>query len=326
MKRRDLIRILGAAIATRPVAARAQSPGVPIIGFLSSRGAGDAPQYLAAFRQGLHDLGFVEGQTVAVEYRFADNQYDRLPAMTEDLVRRRVAVIVASTIPAALAAKGANANVPIVFETAYDPISVGLVTSLNRPGGNVTGVTQLNVEVAPKRLELLHELMPDAKVMALLINPDNPGAKGQSNDALSVAKSLGIELQVLYAARDPDFDEVFAKLGPLGASALDINSDPFFTARQEQLAKLTVRHNVPAVYENREFVTAGGLMSYGGDLAEASRLTGVYAGRILKGEKPGDLPVQQVTKVQMFLNLKTAKVLGIQFPLSILGRADAVIE
>jgi putative tryptophan/tyrosine transport system substrate-binding protein len=327
MRRREFISLLGGAAAIRPLAARAQQAAMPVIGFLSPRAPGDAPELIAAFRQGLKDTGFAEGQNVAIEYRFAENHNERLPALAADLVHRQVAVIAATTTPAALAARAATAIIPIVFEMGSDAVGLGLVASLNRPGGNVTGVTQLNVQIAPKRLELLHDLVPAATVMARLVNPANAAiAESQSGGLLSAAHTLGLELHVLNASTERDFDAVFANLIQLRAGGLLIDSDPFFTARQEQLAALTVRHAVPAIYENREFAAAGGLVSYGGGITEAYRLAGVYTGRVLKGDKPADLPVQQATKVELFLNLKTAKMLGIPVPITLLGRADEVIE
>jgi putative tryptophan/tyrosine transport system substrate-binding protein len=325
-RRRDFITLLGGAVAW-PLAARAQQPAMPVIGFLTSRAPADTPQLLAAFRQGLKDTGFIEGQNVAIEYRFAGNQNERLPALAADLVHRQVSLIAATTTPAALAAKAATATIPIVFELGADPVQVGLVASLNRPGGNVTGVTQLNAELAPKRLELLHELLPTASVMALLIDPTDPtNAEAQSSSVLSAAHGLGLKLRVLNASTESDFDGVFASLTQLRAGGLVIAGHAFFTARSEQLGALAVRHAAPAVYENREFVAAGGLAGYGGGISDAYRLAGVYTGRILKGEKPGELPVQQSTKVEMFLNLKTARALGITVPLPLSGRADEVIE
>jgi putative ABC transport system substrate-binding protein len=327
MRRREFITLLGGGAVALPFAARAQQPALPVIGFLSPRAPGDAPELIAAFRQGLKDTGFADGQNVAIEYRFAENHNERLPALAADLVHRQVAVIAATTTPAALAARAATAIIPIVFEMGGDAVGLGLVASLNRPGGNVTGVTQLNVQIAPKRLELLHDLVPAATVMARLVNPANAAiAEAQSGGLLSAAHILGLELHVLNASTERDFDPVFASLIQLRAGGLLIDSDPFFTARQEQLAALTVRHAVPAIYENREFAAAGGLVSYGGGITEAYRLAGVYTGRVLKGDKPADLPVQQATKVELFLNLKTAKALGLTVPLSLLGRADEVIE
>jgi putative ABC transport system substrate-binding protein len=327
MRRREVISLLGAAAAAWPLRARAQQPALPVIGFLSSRARDDAPELLAAFLQGLQDAGFVEGQNVTIEYRFAGNQNERLSALAADLVHRQVTVIAAPTTPAALAAKSATATIPIVVATAGDPVRLGLVASLNRPGGNVTGVTLLFVEVAAKRLELLHELIPTATIVGMLVNPANPPiAEANASAVLSAARSLGLELHVLKASTERDFDGVFANLIQLRAGGLVIGGDPFFTGRQEQLAALAIRQAVPTVYENREFVAAGGLMSYGGNLPDAYRLAAVYAARILKGEKPADLPVQQSTKVELFLNLKTAKALGITVPLPLLARADEVIE
>ena len=326
MKRREFITLLGGAAAW-PLTARAQQPAMPVIGLLTLRGPSDTPQLLAATRQGLKDTGFAEGQNVAIEYRFAGNKSEQLPALAVDLVHRQVTVIVATTTSAALTAKAATTSIPIVFETGGDPVRLGLVASLNRPGGNITGVTQLSTAVAPKRLELLHELVPTATVIALLVDPTDPApAESVSRALQAAARSFGLELHVLSASSERDFDAVFAKVIQLRAGGLVIGSHAFFTARSEQLAALAVRHAVPTVYAYREFVAAGGLASYGGSVTDAYRLAGIYAARILKGEKPGELPVQQVTKVEMFLNLKTAKALGITVPLPLSGRADEVIE
>ena len=282
---------------------------------------------MAAFLQGLADVGYVEGRNVAIEYRWAEGQNDRLAALAADLVRRQVAVIAATSAPAALAAKMATTTIPIVFETAADPVKLGLVTSLSRPGGNVTGVTRLNVAIAPKRLELLHELIPTARVIALLVDPNNVAiAETNISDAQATARSLGLELHVLNASTERDFDTVFAELIRLRADGLVIGASGLFLARQEQLAKLAARHAVPAVFATREFVAAGGLMSYGGSVADSYRQVGVYTGRILKGEKPGELPVQQGTKVELYINLKSAKALGLNVPNTLIGRADEVIE
>jgi putative ABC transport system substrate-binding protein len=325
VKRRQFITMAGGAAAW-PVMARAQQP-MPVIGFLSSRGSGDDPHLVAAVRQGLKDTGYVEGQNVAIEYRFAENQNDRLPALAADLVRRRVAVITAGPTPPAIAAKAATTTIPIVFEVATDPVALGLVASLNRPGGNVTGVTNLGVEIAPKRLEMLRELLPTASNIAFLINPTSPSvAETLLRDSQTAAGTLGLHLHVLHASSERDLETTFAEMVRLRADALVIGSDPFFTARSEQLGALTVRHSLPAVYEFRDFAVAGGLIGFGSRLADAYRLAGVYTGRILKGAKPADLPVLQATRVELIINLKTAKALGITVPLPLLGRADEVIE
>jgi len=326
VNRREVISLIGGAVAW-PLAARAQQPGMPVVGFLNVASPEGYRPMVTAFRQGLQESGYVEGRNVAIEYRWAEGRSDRLPAMAADLVRRQVAVIAATTTPAALAAKAATTTIPIVFETGGDPIQLGLVVSFNRPGGNVTGVSQLNTEVMPKRLELLHELLPTVTAIALLVNPANPAlAEAVLRASRAAVQTLGLDLHVLNASAESDFDAVFANVTQLRAGGLVIGADAFFTSRQEQLAALALRHAVPAVYEYREFVTAGGLLSYGGSLPDSYRLAGVYSGRILKGEKPDELPVQQVTKVEMFLNLKTAKALGITVPLPLLGRADEVIE
>ena len=322
--RREFIVTLGGTAVAWPLAVRAQQP-MPVIGFLNGASADGYAIPALAFRQGLKDTGYVEGQNVAIEYRWAEGQYERLPAMAADLVRRQVAVIAANSA-SMLPAKAATASIPIVFTTSLDPVQLGLVASLARPGGNVTGVTSLNVEVGPKRLELLHELVPTATVVALLVNPDNPNAETLARDLEAVARRLGLQLHVLRARAERDFDTVFATLRQLRAGALVIGTDAFFTSRGEQLAALCVRHGLPAVYQTREFAMAGGLVSYGSLLTESFRMVGVYTGRILKGDKPNDLPVQQITKIEMILNLKTAKALGITVPLPLSGRADEVIE
>jgi putative tryptophan/tyrosine transport system substrate-binding protein len=324
--RRKFLATLGGAVAW-PLGAGAQQSAMPMVGFLNAASLDGYRPMVAAFRQGLQESGYVEGQNVAIEYRWADNQIDRLPALAADLVHRQVTVIAATTTAAAVAAKAATTTIPIVFEMGGDPIRLGVIASLNRPGGNVTGVTNLNAEVAPKRVELLHELVPTASVIALLINPTNPAlAEPVSRASQAAAHTLGLHLHVLNASTERDFDAVFANLIQLRAGGLVIGPDAFFAARSEQLAALAVRHAVPAVFENREFVAAGGLVGYTGSIADAYRLAGVYVARILKGEKPGELPVQRSTKVEMFLNLKTAAALGITVPLPLLGRADEVIE
>ena len=326
MRRREFIGLVGGAAAW-PVSARAQQAAIPVVGFLNPRAATDAPQFTAAFRQGLKDVGFVEGQNVLIEYRFAGNQDDRLPALAADLVDRKVAVIAAAPSQAVLAAKAATTTIPIVFEIGFDPVRLGLVASLSRPGGNLTGVTQLNEEVAPKRLELLHELVPTATAIGLLVNPAEPAvADNRTKVTMSAARTLGLKLHVLNASSDRDFESVFANLIQLQAGGLVIGGGAFLTGKSKQLAEMAVRFAVPAIFESRDFVAAGGLISYGGSITDAYRLAGVYTGRILKGERPADIPVQQATKIELFLNLKTAKVLGIAVPKTLLVAADEVIE
>jgi putative tryptophan/tyrosine transport system substrate-binding protein len=327
MRRRDFIKLIGGAAAAWPLAARTQQPGLPVVGFLDSKSPDDSAHMVAAFRRGLNESTFIEGQNVTIEFRWAQNQYDQLPVLAADLVRRRVDVIAATGGPAALAAKAASATIPIVFRLAADPIAAGLVPSLSRPGGNVTGVTSLNLEVGSKRLEFLHELVPTATIMAALVNPTNPtNAEILSRDLQATARLLGLQLHLLHASSDADIDAVFATLTELRAAGLVIGTDALFTSRDEKLAALALRYRIPTIYQWREFVAGGGLMSYGGSFADSYRLAGVYTGRILKGEKPADLPVQQATKLELFINLKTAKALGITVPPTLLALADEVIE
>jgi putative tryptophan/tyrosine transport system substrate-binding protein len=326
MKRREFITLFGGVAAAWPLAARAQ-PAMPVIGFLSSTSPQVYAVRLRAFVQGLKEEGYIEGQNVAIEYRWAGDQEDRLPVLAAELVHRRVSVIAAGGTPSSVAAKAATATIPVVFETASDPVRLGLVASLNRPGGNLTGVTNLNVEVGQKRLELLRELLPAATIIAVLVNPSAPTLTEQfMRDLQAAAPALGMQLHVLHASNDRDLDTAFAALGQLRADALVIGPYLFFTSRKEQLGALSLRHAVPAIYIYREFVAAGGLMSYGANEAETFRLVGIYTGKILKGEKPGDLPVQRSTKVELIINLKTAKALGIAVPLALSGRADELIE
>jgi putative ABC transport system substrate-binding protein len=327
IERRRFIGALGGATFAWPLAARAQRPAMPVIGFVNGSDPKRYARPLKGFLKGLEEAGYSDGRNVAIEYRWAEDHNDRLPEMVADLVRRQVAVIAATSTPAAVATKGTTTTIPIVFETGSDPIGLGLVASLNRPGGNVTGVTQINVELAPKRLEVLHELLPTAHVMALLVHPDDPAiAESTASQVLAAAGVLGLELHVLKANSESDFDAVFAKLIELRAGGLVISGGPFFISRSEQLAALTLRYAVPAIYQYREFIEAGGLMSYGSDITESYRLTGNYTGRILNGDKPADLPVQQATKVELRINLRTAKALGISVPLTLLGRVNEVIE
>jgi ABC-type uncharacterized transport system substrate-binding protein len=327
VRRRDFIQVFAGSVAAWPLAARAQAPALPVVGFLNGGTAEGYAPMVAAFRQGLNEAGYVEGRNVAIEYRWARGQYDRLPSLAADLVQQKVTVIAATTTPAALAAKAATSTVPIVFTTGGDPVKLGLVASLNRPGRNLTGVTNLNVEVVPKRLELARELFPGATTVALLVNPANPVAATVSKDLQAVADTLGVRLHVLHASTEADFEAAFATAVQLRAAALVITAaDPWFGSHAAQLGALALRHSVPAIYQYREFAAAGGLMSYGGYTTDTYRLGGVYTGRILKGEKPADLPVVQSTKVELILNLKTARALGITVPLPLSGRADEVIE
>jgi putative ABC transport system substrate-binding protein len=328
MRRRDFITLLGSAAAAWPLAARAQQgAATPVVGFLSSRGPTEDPHLITAFRQGLKEAGYVEGQSVAIEYRFAEGQYDRLPALAADLVRRRVNVIAANG-PASQAAKEATATVPIVFATGFDPIEAGLIASLSRPGENITGVWILDVDLGPKRLEVLRELVPAASLIAALVNPSDPArAETTSQELQEAARTLGVQLQILQARSDQDLETAFESLVRLRAAGLVIGGDPFFNSRAEQLGALSALYAVPAIYETPEFAAGGGLASYGGSIEDAYRLLGAYTGRVLHGEKPGNLPIQQAaTSVELILNLKTAKALGITVPRTLLARADKVIE
>ena len=301
---------------------------MPVVGFFNGGFADTYAPNAAAFVKGLAEAGYVEGRNVAIEYRWGEGHNERLPALAAEFVQRNVAVIAATSTPAALAAKAATKSIPIVFETAADPVKLGLVTSLNRPGGNLTGVTQLGAETVSKRIELLHELFPDARSVALLVNPGNPViAESAASEALAAAQKFGLKLEVLKAANDAELDAAFAGAGRLKASGLTISGgDPLFAGRNVVLAQLASRYSLPAIGAQRAFAEAGGLMSYGGDIADAYRLAGTYVGRILKGEKPADLPVQQATRIELSVNLKTAKALGITVPLTLLGRADQVLE
>jgi putative ABC transport system substrate-binding protein len=328
MKRREFITILGGVAASWPLAASAQQPAMPVIGVLISYSLDRSGQrLLSAFREGLKESGYEEGRNVAIEYRSAEGQYGRLPALAVDLVRIRSAVIAAvGGSPAALAAKLATTSLPVVFQVGVDPVEAGLVASLSRPGGNLTGVANLAVRVGPKRLELLRELVPTASDIAVLFNPTRSNAEAELRDLHGAAHLLGIKLHVLEARTDNEFETVFANVVQLRAGGLVISGDPFFNSRSEQLAALAMRHGVPAVYQFHEFAAAGGLISYGSSITDTHRLAGVYTGRVLRGEKPADLPVQQSTKVELIINLKTAKALGVTVPPPLLARADEVIE
>jgi len=326
MRRRDVLGLLGGAVAGFPLPTLAQQQ-LPVIGILSSRSRATDPLLLSVIRQGLNDTGFVEGRNMAIEYRWAEGKYDRLAALASDLVRRKVAVIV--TIGgdvSALAAKAATATLPVVFTVATDPVRSGLVSSLHRPGGNLTGSSGFQAEMEPKRLELLRELRPDATTIGVLVNPNVAYIDNQINDIRSAAASIGREIAILNASTIAEIDAAFATLRQMRADALSVAIDPFFFDRATQIVVLAARHAVPALYFRREFAAVGGLMSYGSNADESYRVLGVYAGRILKGEKPGDLPIQLPTKFELVINLSTARALGLDVPASLLARADEVIE
>ena len=327
MRRRDFVKVIAGAATTWPLVAHAQQPAMPVIGFLNAASPDLFADRLRAFHQGLGETGYVEGRNVMIEYRWAEGRNDRLPALAADLVRRQVTVIaVGYNLAADLAAKAATTTIPIVFQTGVDPVKAALVARLNRPGGNLTGVTNLSNQVVPKHLELLHELVPAAKVIALLVNPTNPPAEAISRDAQAAAQTIGLQLHILRASTDRDIETAFATFRQLQVGALVISPDSFFNSRNAQLAPLALRNAMPTISPFRSYAVAGGLMSYGGSVTDQGRQAGVYTGRILKGEKPADLPVLQVTKVELTVNLKTAKALGLTVPLPLLGRADEVIE
>jgi putative ABC transport system substrate-binding protein len=329
IERRKFLATLGSAVAW-PLSARAQQAAMPVVGFLNAASPDVSAHVVDAFRLGLKETGYIEGQNVAIEYRWAEDRYDRLPALAAELVDRRVSVIATGlNTSAALAAKAATTTIPIVFLMGGNPVEARLVTSLNRPGGNVTGVTTLNVEITPKRVEVLRELLPTTSIMAVLINPlNNPAiVEAERRQAREAANSLGLQMiHVLQASTERDLDDAFSTLVQRRAGGLVITADTFFSGKSVELAALAFRHAVPTISPYREFVAAGGLMSYGGSVTELYRLIGVYTGRILKGEQPANLPVQQLTKVELAINLKTAKAFGLTVPNSVIGRADEIIE
>ena len=325
MTRRELMLLLAGAMGGRPPAVRAQQRAIPVIGYLGSESPGPFAPFVDAFRHGLSETGYLEGQNLAIEYRWAEGRYDRLPVLAADLVGRNVNVIAAFGIPSALAAKSATSTIPIVFSVG-DPIERGLVASLARPGGNLTGLSLINVELMPKRLELLAELVPQAGVIALLLNPNNANTERSIRDGEEAARAKGVQLIILKAGTENEIDAAFASLVQLHAGALLVQTDPFFNDRRDQIVALASRHAAPAIYGLREFAASGGLISYGTSFTAAFRLVGVYAGKILKGTKPADLPVQQPTTFELVVNLNTAKALGLTVPPSILARADEVIE
>jgi len=326
IRRREFIVTLGGVAAAWPFAANAQQPAMPVIGFLHGASLEGYAPMVSAFRQALREAGYIEGHNLAIEYRWAEGHYDRLPALAAELVHRQVAVIVAGGTPPAFAAKAATSTIPIVILVGIDPVQAGLVASLNRPGGNVTGLAIQTVELAAKRVELLHELLRASTTVAMLVNPSTPLTEPEIKGVRDAARSVGLELQVLNASTVSEIDAAFEKLIELRAGALVVSVDTFLNNRRSQIVALAARHAVPAIYGVREFAAAGGLMSYGSDLADAYRQLAIYAGKILMGAKPADLPVQQVVRVELALNLKTAKTLGLTFPITLLGRADEVIE
>ncbi len=327
MRRREFITLLGGTAIGWPLPARAQQPTMPVIGFLNSALAVKWSPFVAAFRQGLSETGYVEGQNVGIEFRWAEGHYDRLPGLAADLVCAGVAVIVATGgATSALAAKQTTTTIPIVFSTGGDPIKEGLVASINRPGGNITGVNLLTTGLEAKRLEILHAVVPNASIIGALINPNNANAEVQSAMVQDAGRTMGQKVLILHASSERDFEAVLATMVQSRIDALIVGSDPFFNSQRDKLIDLTARYRIPAIYEWHEFVQAGGLMSYGSNLADGYHQVGIYAGRVLKGEKPGDLPIVQSTKVQFAINLKTANALGVTVPLPLLGRADEVIE
>jgi ABC-type uncharacterized transport system substrate-binding protein len=328
MRRREFIKIVaGAAVTAGPLAARAQQPAMPIVGFLNAASPDGYARFVSEFRRGLNSMGFVEGQNVMVEYRWADGHYDRVPDLAADLIRRQVAVIAATGTPAALAAKKATATVPIVFTTGGDPVQLGLVSNIARPGGNVTGATQITMEVGQKRVELLHQLVPKATALAIAVNHTNPAiAEVQVRDAQDAARTLGLKLEVVQARNEEEFDKALAGLSQRVGGLVIAGGDTFFLSESVKLAGIALRHKLPAIFHGREFAAAGGLLSYGASVAASYLLVGVYTGRILRGEKAGDLPVQRSSKLEIFINMKTAKTLGVTIPQGLVITADEVFE
>jgi putative ABC transport system substrate-binding protein len=326
MRRRDLVSLLGGAMAAWPLAALTQQKSMPVVGFLGAGRPGPSAWNVAGFREGLSEGGYVEGQNLAIEYSWGEGRFDRMPALVADLVARKVDLIVAGADPAARAAKDATSTIPIVFIAGDDPVRQGLVASLARPGGNLTGVSFLIIELNPKRFELLLELVPQARVIALLVNPNNPAFELIVKDVEQAAQAKGVQLQILKASTDGEIDAAFASLVQTQAGALLVTTDPFLGSRRESIVSLATRHAIPAMYEFREFAMAGGLISYGMSFAAIFRQVGIYAGRILKGAKPADLPVVQPTTLELVINLKAAKALGLTIQPSFLSRANEVIE
>jgi len=325
--RRELLAALGGAAVAWPLAARAQQGAIPVIGFLSSRSPGESAGLVLAFRQGLQEAGFVEGQNASIAFRWAEGHYDRLPALAAELVELRVAVLfTAGGPPAAFAAKAATQTIPVVFSAALDPDRIGLVASLNRPGGNVTGMSIFPSQLAAKSVQLLKELRPAATLIGYLVNPSNPAAHLYAEEASNAAKALGIAVHILNASTESNLDEAFASLAKADAGGLVVPAEPFFDSQRDRLVALAARHAIPAIYGLREYAVAGGLMSYGASLPDSYRRAGIYVGRVLKGEKPADLPVQRATKYDLVLNLKVARALGLTIPPMLLARADEVIE